>query len=171
MRCEMKIMTEKNLNEAFCGESKAAMKYQIYSEVAERNGYPNVGKLFRAISYAETVHATNHYRNLGMIKSTIENIEDAIAGEHYEVTEMYPVFNEVAKFQKEAGAETSTRYALEAEKIHESLYREALESVKEKKDIAPKEIYICPVCGYTVVGKPPDKCPVCGTDGTKFKKF
>ncbi len=164
-------MTERNLNEAFAGESKAAMKYMIYSEVAERGGYPNVAKLFKAISYAETVHATNHYRNLGMIKGTSENLEDAIAGEHYEVTEMYPVFNEVAKFQKEAGAETSTRYALEAEKIHESLYKEALESVKKDKDIPSREIYICPVCGYTVIGKPPDKCPVCGTSGTKFKQF
>ncbi|MEM0141127.1 MAG: rubrerythrin family protein [Thermoplasmatales archaeon] len=164
-------MTEKNLNDAYCGESKAAMKYMIYSDVAEKNGFPNVAKLFRAISYAETVHATNHYRNLGMIKGTSDNLEDAIAGEHYEVTEMYPVFNEVAKFQKEAGAETSTRYALEAEKIHESLYKEALESVNRKNDIPSKDIYICPVCGYTVVGKPPEKCPVCGTSGAKFKKF
>ncbi|MEL9914420.1 MAG: rubrerythrin family protein [Thermoplasmatales archaeon] len=167
----MKSMTEKNLNDAYCGESKAAMKYMIYSDVAEKNGFPNIAKLFRAISYAETVHATNHYRSLGMIKGTGENLEDAIAGEHFEVTEMYPVYNEVAKFQKEAAAETSTRYALEAEKIHETLYKEALESVKKNSDIPPKDIYICPVCGYTVVGKAPEKCPVCGTSGTKFKKF
>lgn len=164
-------MTEKNLEESFCGESKAAMKYSIYSDVASRNGFPNVSKLFRAISYAETVHATNHYRNLGMIKSTTENLEDSIDGEHYEVNEMYPVFNEVAKFQNEKGAEVSTRYALEAEKIHENLYKEALESVEEKKDIEEVDIFICPVCGYTAVGKTPEKCPVCGTQGTKFKKF
>ncbi len=165
------MMTEKNLQDAFCGESKAAMKYSIYSEVADRNGFPNVSELFKAIAYAETVHATNHYQNLGMIKSTSGNLEDAIEGEHYEVNEMYPVFNEVAKFQNERGAEVSTRYALEAEKIHESLYKSALESVSEKKDIQPSDIFICPVCGYTVIGEAPEKCPVCGTKGTKFKKF
>ncbi|MDA8054528.1 MAG: rubrerythrin family protein, partial [Thermoplasmatales archaeon] len=131
----MRSSTKKNLEEAFGGESKAAMKYSIYSEIAEKNGFPNVSKLFRAISYAETVHATNHYRNLGMIKSTSENLEDAIEGEHYEVNEMYPVFNQVAKFQNEKGAELSTEYALEAEKIHESLYKNALENINKKKDI------------------------------------
>lgn len=167
----MRKMTEKNLNDAFAGESKAHMKYLIYSDAAERNRLPNVSKLFRAISYAEQVHATNHYRNLGMIKGTSENLEDAIDGEHYEVTEMYPVFNEVAKFQNERGAEVSTRYSLEAEKIHESLYKDALETVKAKKDIAQKDIFICPVCGYTSLGYLPEKCPVCGTLGSSFKKF
>ena len=167
----MRSMTKKNLEEAFSGESKAAMKYSIYSEVADKNGYPNVSKLFKAISFAETVHATNHYRNLGMIKSTAENLEDAVEGEHYEVNEMYPVFNEVAKFQNEKGAEVSTKYALEAEKIHEDLYRKALDSVTAKKDIEQSDIFICPVCGYTVMGKAPEKCPVCGTSGPKFKKF
>ncbi|MCL5930048.1 MAG: rubrerythrin family protein, partial [Candidatus Thermoplasmatota archaeon] len=86
----MRISTKRNLEEAFAGESKAAMKYSIYSEVAEKEGFPNTSKLFKAISYAETVHATNHYRNIGMIKGTSENLVDSIEGEHYEVTEMYP---------------------------------------------------------------------------------
>ena len=167
----MRISTKRNLEEAFAGESKAAMKYSIYSEVAEKEGFPNTSKLFKAISYAETVHATNHYRNIGMIKGTSENLVDSIEGEHYEVTEMYPVFNAVAKFQNEKGAETSTHYALEAEKIHEALYTSALEAIKKGKDLENKDIYICPVCGYTVMGKPPEKCPVCGASGAKFRKF
>lgn len=167
----MRKMTQKNLNDAFCGESQAHMKYLIYSDVAERNGFKNISRLFKAISYAEQVHATNHFRALGMIKGTGENLEDAIAGESYEVSEMYPVFNEVAKFQNERAAETTTKYALEAEKIHESMYKEALENVKKNKDIEIGDIYICPVCGYTTTGKPPDKCPVCGTAGSTFKKF
>ncbi len=167
----MRKMTQKNLNEAFCGESQAHMKYLIYSDVAEKNGYKNISRLFRAISYAEQVHATNHFRNLGMIKSTSENLEDAIAGESYEVNEMYPVFNEVAKFQNEKGAETSTKYALEAEKIHEKMYSDALESVKNNKDIEIGDIYICSVCGYTTIGKVPEKCPVCGASSSSFKKF
>jgi rubrerythrin len=167
----MRKMTQKNLNDAFCGESQAHMKYLIYSDVAEKNGYKNISRLFRAISYAEQVHATNHFRNLGMIKSTDQNLEDAIEGESYEVNEMYPVFNEVAKFQNEKGAETSTKYALEAEKIHEKMYRDALESVKKNKDIEIADIYICSVCGYTTTGKPPEKCPVCGASASSFKKF
>jgi len=167
----MRKMTQKNLNDAFCGESQAHMKYLIYSDVAEKNGYKNISRLFRAISYAEQVHATNHFRNLGMIKSTDQNLEDAIEGESYEVNEMYPVFNEVAKFQNEKGAETSTKYALEAEKIHEKMYRDALESVKKNKDLEIADIYICSVCGYTTTGKPPEKCPVCGASASSFKKF
>ncbi|MGC8546319.1 MAG: rubrerythrin family protein [Thermoplasmata archaeon] len=167
----MRKMTQKNLNDAFCGESQAHMKYLIYSDVAEKNGYKNISRLFKAISYAEQVHATNHFRNLGMIKSTDQNLEDAIEGESYEVNEMYPVFNEVAKFQNEKGAETSTKYALEAEKIHEKMYRDALESVKKNKDIEIGDIYICSVCGYTTTGKPPEKCPVCGASASSFRKF
>ncbi|MCL4412959.1 MAG: rubrerythrin family protein [Candidatus Thermoplasmatota archaeon] len=167
----MRKMTQRNLEDAFCGESKAHMKYLIYSDVAERNGFRNISRLFRAISYAEQVHATNHYRNIGMIKGTDENLLDAIAGETYEVEEMYPVFNEVARFQNEKGAELSTKYALEAEKIHEKLYKDALENVRQKKDIEIGDVFICPVCGYTTTGKVPEKCPVCGTAGTSFKKF
>jgi len=167
----MRKMTEKNLNEAFAGESQAHMRYLIFGDVAEKAGYKNIARLFRAISYAEQVHATNHYRNLGMIKDTEDNLQVAIDGETYEVEEMYPVFNEVAKFQGEKGAETSTHYALEAEKIHAELYRKAKESVKNKKDLDIGDIYICSVCGYTTVGEAPEKCPVCGAPKSAFKKF
>ncbi len=167
----MRKMTEKNLNEAFAGESQAHMRYLIFGDVAEKAGYKNIARLFRAISYAEQVHATNHYRTLGMIKDTEDNLQVAIDGETYEVEEMYPVFNEVAKFQGEKGAEMSTHAALEAEKIHAELYRKAKESVKNKKDLDIGDIYICSVCGYTTVGEAPEKCPVCGAPKSAFKKF
>lgn len=167
----MRKMTEKNLGDAFAGESQAHMRYLIFADVAEKAGYKNVARLFRAISYAEQVHATNHYKALGMIKDTENNLQMAIDGETYEVEEMYPVFNEVAKFQGERGAEQSTHYALEAEKIHADLYKKAKESVKGKKDVDIGDIYICTVCGYTAVGKAPEKCPVCGAPSSAFKKF
>lgn len=167
----MKKMTEKFLNDAFAGESMAHMKYLIFSEIAEKEGFPNISRLFKAISYAEQVHATNHLRNLGHIGKTTENLQTGIDGETFEIEEMYPVYNNTAKLQEEKGAELSTHYALEAEKIHAELYKMAKKSSQENRDIDIKEIYICPVCGYTHIGEPPDRCPVCGVSKDRFKKF
>lgn len=167
----MKKMTEKFLNEAFAGESMAHMKYQIFSEIAEKEGFSNIARLFKAISYAEQVHATNHFRNLGNIGKTSENLQSGIDGETFEVEEMYPVYNNTAKLQGEKGAEISTHYALEAEKIHSELYKMTKDLAEKNKDIEKVDIYICPVCGFTHIGEPPDKCPVCGAPKDKFKKF
>lgn len=167
----MKKMTERFLNDAFAGESMAHMKYLIFSELAEKEGFPNISRLFKAISYAEQVHATNHLRNLGHIGKTTENLQTGIDGETFEIEEMYPVYNNTAKLQEEKGAELSTHYALEAEKIHAELYKMAKKSAQENKDIDIKEIYICPVCGFTHISEPLDKCPVCGVSKDSFKKF
>ncbi|OQX56896.1 MAG: rubrerythrin [Thermotoga sp. 4484_232] len=167
----MKEMTEKALKEAFAGESMAHVKYLIFAEEAEKKGFKNLARLFRAISYAEYVHARNHFRELGMIKDTLENIQQGIDGEIYEAEEMYPVFNNTAKFQGEKGAERSTHYAWEAEKIHAEMYKKAKEMVEEGKDYSEDKIYICPVCGHTVMGEPPEKCPVCGAPKSAYKDF
>jgi len=171
MTKKMGQMTEKSLQESFAGESQARMKYLIFSEKAEKEGYPNVARLFKAIAYAEQVHATNHARKLGLIKDTAGNLDTYIAAETYEVEEMYPAFMAIAKLQGEKGAELSMHYAIEAEKIHAQLYRKAKQEVKGGKDIQISEIYICPVCGYTHEGTPPEKCPVCGVSSEKFKRF
>ncbi|HIH78233.1 MAG TPA: rubrerythrin family protein [Halobacteria archaeon] len=164
-------MTKKFIEDAFAGESMAHMKYQIFSEVAKKDGFPNIANLFKAISFAELVHASNHYKSLGNVKKTEDNLQECINGENYEVNEMYPVFNNTAKLQEEKDAEKNTHYALEAEKIHEILYTEAKKLAEQKKDVEYKKIYICPVCGYTVIGEAPDKCPVCGTTKKKFVLF
>ncbi|MEA3223788.1 MAG: rubrerythrin family protein [Thermodesulfobacteriota bacterium] len=167
----MRKMTEKDLQDAFGGESMAHMKYLAFSDIAEKEGYSNVSRLFNAIAYAEQVHATNHARNLGILKKTADNLDAAIEGETYEVEEMYPAFDAVAKLQGEKGAQRSIHYALEAEKIHAELYKEAKEEVQQGKDIEIAEVYICPVCGYTPIGEPPERCPVCNAPRDKFKKF
>ncbi|MBC7081043.1 MAG: rubrerythrin family protein [Thermoplasmatales archaeon] len=161
----MKKMTEKALSDAFAGESMAHMKYLIFSEIAEEEGNKDIARLFRAIAFAEKVHAKNHLKSLGIIGKTSQNIENAINGERYEVEEMYPVYYETANLQNEESAKTSFRYALEAEKIHVELYKKA------KNGGIEGEIYICPICGYTHVGKPPEKCPICKAGKDKFKKF
>ncbi|MGB2770501.1 MAG: rubrerythrin family protein [Candidatus Zixiibacteriota bacterium] len=164
-------MTEKSLQEAFAGESQAHMKYLIFSEKAEKEGFPNVARLLKAIAYAEQVHATNHARQLGIIRSTSENLQADIEAETYEVEEMYPAFLAIAKLQGQKGAEQSMHFALEAEKIHAELYKNAKSEVDEGKDLEISKVHVCPVCGYTHEGTPPEKCPVCGAPGSKFKGF
>lgn len=167
----MRAMTKANLEAAFAGESQAHMKYKIFADQAEKEGYPEVARLFRAISYAEQVHATNHFKQLYGETDTVHNLEMAYGGENYENTEMYPAFDAVAKLQGEKGAMLSIHYALEAEKIHESMYKDAQGLVKQGQDISSLPIYICPVCGYTVIGEPPERCPVSKTPKEKFVKF
>lgn len=164
-------MTQMNMEEAYAGESQAHMRYLIFAEVAEKEGKPNIARLFRAIAYAEQVHATNHYRALGNINDTVANLDMAIAGETFEVEEMYPVYNEVARFQGEKESERSTHYALEAEKIHAEMYRKAKEAALQGKDLELGVVSICPVCGYTVEGAVPEFCPICGTPKASFKSF
>jgi rubrerythrin len=167
----MKKYTYSNLEAAFAGESQAFMKYSIFADKAEREGLKEVARLFRAIAFAEKVHATNHLRAMGKIKDTAINLQEAINGENYEVVEMYPAMDAVAKLQEEKSAERSIHYALEAEKIHEVMYNDAKKSVESGKDIPEANVYVCPTCGYTVIGEAPDECPVCGLKKEKFIKF
>lgn len=167
----MKKMTEKSLNEAFAGESMAHMKYLAFADAAEREGFPKIANMFRAIAYAEQVHAINHARNLGLIGKTADNLQAAIDGEHFEIVEMYPAYDAIAKLQEEKSAQRSIYYAVEAEKIHEEIYNVALEQIAKGHDFETDELYICPICGYTHLGKPSDKCPICSTAPEKFRKF
>ncbi len=167
----MKKMTEKNLHDAFAGESQAHMKYLIFAKRAEEENKPNIARLFRAISFAEQVHATGHFKALGEVAGTIENLQAAIDGENFEVEEMYPAYDAVAKLQAEKEAIRTIHYAIEAEKIHAAMYTEAKQAAKDNKDLAIGAVHICPVCGYTVAGDAPDACPVCGVAKSKFVKF
>ena len=167
----MRKMTEDNLKAAFAGESQAHMRYLIFSEKAEAEGFPNIARLFKAISHAEKVHATNHFNALGLIRGSSDNLQMAIDGEAYEVNEMYPAFSAVAQLQDEKGAMQSINYALQAEKIHASMYEKAKQVVEGSKDIQLGAMFICDVCGHTVEGEAPDRCPVCGASKEKFRKF
>ncbi|MFX0024910.1 MAG: rubrerythrin family protein [Candidatus Hermodarchaeota archaeon] len=163
--------SEEGLKNAFAGESQANRKYLAYAKKAEKDGFPGVALLFRAAAAAETVHAHNHLRALGGIKSTIENLKEAIIGEFYEFTKMYPEFIENAKSEGIKDAERTFNYANEVEKIHHKLYEKALKLVEEGNDLDVKEMYICSVCGYTHEGTPPDNCPVCGAAKKVFEKI
>jgi len=164
-------MTRKFLEDAFAGESMAHMKYLIFAEKAEKEGFPKIAKLFRAIAYAEFVHAKNHFIALGNLGETPKNLQVGIDGETYEVEEMYPVYKNAAEFQGEKEAVRTAHYALEAERIHAGLYAKAKEKAEKGVDIEVEKVYICPVCGYTAVDDVPDYCPICGTPKDRFVVF
>ncbi len=159
--------TEENLKEAFAGESQANRKYLAFAQKAEQEGLPEVAKLFRAAAEAETIHAMAHFRHLKGVKSTAENLEAARAGETYEYTEMYPPMVEAAEAEKSPAA-TTFKYALAAEERHANLYGEALEAVKAGRDVETGGVYVCPVCGNVVFGKPEAPCDICNTAADKF---
>ncbi len=160
--------TEKGLAEAFAGESQANRKYLAFAKKAAEEGYTQVARLFRAAAEAETVHAHNHLKAMGGIKSTKENLEAAIKGETYEFESMYPPFIADAKVEGHKDAERSFMWANEVEKIHARLYKEALENLGKNKEV---DYYVCGLCGNTVEGEPPDTCPICGTGKKMFKKI
>jgi rubrerythrin len=155
------MTTNDNLRAAFAGESQANRKYTAFSRKAEKEGFSQVARVFRAVAEAETVHALNHLELLGEVKSTLENLKASQAGEEYEYSDMYPKFIEEAKAAKDSGAVKSFHYANSVEKIHAQLYRDAIAAVERGEDLSNAEVYICPVCGFTHIGTPPEKCPVC----------
>lgn len=167
----MHAMTKANLEAAFAGESQAHMKYLAFSIRAEEEGKPHIARLFRAISHAERVHAINHLKELDGVGDTAANLEAAISGESFEVDEMYPAYIAVAEGQGEKGAKRSMRYAVEAEKIHADMYADAKRAAQAGDDWDIDTVHVCPVCGFTHIGEPPDRCPVCNVKSERFKAF
>lgn len=158
--------TKENLNEAFAGESQASQKYQVFAKKAERDGFPNVAKLFLTASAAEKIHAEGHLRAMDGIGSTAENLQTAIDGETYEFTKMYPPMIELAENEGHK-ANRMFKYASSAEAVHAEIYKMALEAIQSGKDFT-QEFYLCPVCGHIELGKPPENCPICGIKGEKY---
>jgi rubrerythrin len=167
----MHKMTQANLEAAFAGESQAHMKYLIFAERAEREGFDEVARMFRAISYAELVHAKSHFQTLSNIGKTEDNLKAAIGGENYEVDEMYPAFEAVAELQEEKNAVRSNQWAMEAEKVHSGMYEQARQAVLAGQDVEVGDIHVCEVCGWTLEGDVPDRCPLCGAKRDRFVKY
>lgn len=159
--------TLENLMEAFAGESQANRKYLAYSTKAKSDGKKNAAKLFKAASDAETIHAHKHFEVAGKIKSTVENLNDAVTGENHEYQSMYPEFLKVAQEEGNQAAVRTFTYALKAEEVHARLYKEALENLDQEEEVF---YYLCPICG-NIEKVVPEKCFICGTTGTKFVKY
>jgi len=159
--------TEANLKEAFAGESQANRKYLAFAKKAEQEGFANVARLFRTAAEAETIHALGHLNALGAVKSTADNLREAVEGETHEFTNMYPPMVEQAQTEKHRAQHMFT-FAAKAEAIHAKLYKMALEAVAQGKDLTETKFYLCPVCGHIELGNPPSVCPICGVRAEKF---
>jgi rubrerythrin len=167
----MPYQTEDNVREAFAGESQANRRYAFFAERADKEGLPQLARLFRAVAEAETVHARNHLNAIDAIGTTKDNLMAASIGEHQEFTAMYPHFIETAKHEMNDRAERTFDYANKVEKIHFGYFEAALKAMKDGKKPEDETYYVCQVCGNTVKGAPPDKCPICGSPAKVFKKI
>lgn len=155
-----------NLKDAFAGESQANQKYLAFAQKAEQEGFKNIARLFRTTAAAERIHAEGHLKAMDGVASTLENLEAAVQGETYEFTEMYPPMIEQAESEGHE-ARRMFAYAAAAEAVHARLYQLALEAVQQGKDLE-FEFYLCPVCGYIEMGKPSQRCPICGNPPERF---
>jgi len=161
------MSTTDNLKAAFAGESQANRKYLAFAKKADEDGYPQIAKLFRAAAAAETVHAHNHLDVLGGVGDTKSNLESAIQGENYEFTTMYPGFIKEADAEGNKKAKWSFDVANKVEQLHEGLFKEALAGMST---VPGSDYHVCQVCGNTVLGDAPDKCPICNAAKDKFTR-
>ncbi|MCF6096878.1 rubrerythrin family protein [Thermovorax subterraneus] len=156
--------TEKNLWEAFAGESQARNKYTYFASIAKKEGYEKIAAIFLETAENEKEHAKVWAKYLGLIGDTAKNLEEAAAGENYEWTNMYKEFAKVAR--EEGFHEIAERFekVAEVEKVHEERYRRLLSELKEGtlfKSEKPVK-WRCRNCGYIHEGtEPPEKCPAC----------
>lgn len=156
--------TEKNLLAAFAGESQARNKYTFYAQVAKKEGYEQISKLFLETADNERAHAKQIFKYLGGLGNTMENLKDAADGENYEWTTMYKEFEEVAR--KEGFSEIADWFheVAEVEEEHEKRYLKLLENVKAGKVFKREEKveWRCLNCGYVHTGtEAPELCPAC----------
>jgi rubrerythrin len=164
------MKTQENLKQAFAGESQANLTYLAYASQAEKEGFPQIANLFRAIAEAETVHAHAHLRAMNGVGTTLDNLKEAAAGEKYEFEEMYPPMVETAEEEGNRRATISMKNAMEVEKVHYELFNAAIAAIEMGEDLDDLPIHVCPVCGHTVIGDAPEVCPVCNAKGEKFEK-
>lgn len=165
------MATMDNVKAAFAGESQANRKYLSFSEKAAQEGFPIVGRLFRAASEAEAIHARTLLMVMGASTSTAENLAGAVEGETHEFTEMYPAFLEEAEAEGQKAAITPFTYAMKAEEVHAGLYQRAVEAVRAGRDLEAAKVLLCPVCGNIAFDEAPERCPICNIPGARWREI
>ncbi|MBK9985271.1 MAG: hypothetical protein IPP15_23510 [Saprospiraceae bacterium] len=177
-----KTISYEDMQQAYASEITASAKYESYSKKAEAEGYPQIAMLFKATSTAEMVHAINHKAVLEeqgqpvpyimpefMVKSTVENLNDALGGESYEITNIYPAFMSNADEGGDQMALVSLVYAYKTELKHKVFYEKALAALKSNDvQSLPMVYYVCPTCGNTYDTMPPQRCAISLTSTEKF---
>jgi rubrerythrin len=179
-------ITIKNLLAAFEGESNANAKYVAFAAKADEERIHGAASLFRAATLAEQIHASNHarvIRKLGgeavaqnfaiEVGSTLENLKTARDGEEHEIAVMYPEFLKEARARINTAAVRTFEWALEAEKTHALLYRDAIQLLESGATSSwldeTREFYVCATCGYISETLEADRCPVCNLSWEKFE--
>ena len=167
----MEFKTEENLQSAFARESQANCRYLFFAEKAEKEGFPQIARLFRAAAEAETVHARNHFNAMDGVGKTRENVMAGAVGEHYTFTRIYPLFIEQAETENNQRAQASFEYANEVEQIHYRLFEETLKALEVGQPLKDESYFVCQVCGNTVTGEVPERCPICGSASHAFERI
>jgi rubrerythrin len=177
------VKTIENLKAGIKGETTASAKYAAFAQKAKEEGNDTIAKLFDAASKSESIHAANHTKALEAlgekmeaftpefeVKTTAENLQAAIDGESYEVSDMYPRFLDAAKAEKVDQAVKSFTWALDTEKKHLQFYTKALDALKlNAEKTLSFEYAVCPVCGNTYeMATVDEKCAFCQTPKDKF---
>ncbi len=177
----LKLNTE-NMQAAYKGETTAHFKYEAYSKKAMEEGHPEIALLFKAASGAELIHAENHKVVLVRmgesiplikpeftVKSTVENLKEAINGESYEFNTMYPEFIKNANTAGNYMSQISLTYAYKVEQKHRDFYKGALAALEAGTDDKLPEIYfLCPTCGNTYATSAPSRCEISMTNSKLF---
>lgn len=171
--------TLENLQTAFNGESNAKARYEAFAVKADAEGYAGVAGLFRAAALSESVHAVKNAKaiealgavaktdvKVPVVKTTRENLKEAIKGENHEAKAMYPAFIKKAEADKNQPAMYGFKGAMAAEKMHSKYYSMALANLKDWK--TAKKFLVCQVCGYTTMDLKLKVCPVCASPREKF---
>lgn len=159
--------TSNNLRTAYAGESKAIVRNRLFAEIADKEGYTQIARLFRAVSEAEIVHAKNALDLLGEVKSTEENLQFAFESENRAKNDHYLAFIREAEEEGETKSSLTLSRARDVEERHAYLYKGALDSlIKEEL----YDYYVCQVCGYVAEREAPDSCPICMATKDFFEK-
>jgi rubrerythrin len=156
------------MHQAYTGESKASLRLKVFAEKADQEGYPQLAKLFRVISFSEELHGKRALRLMKEIKSTEENLADSFESETKVAGVAYDNF---IKYAEEVGDRAASVYfsqSRDVEEIHAKLYKEAMDHVLEERQTI---YYVCDVCGYVSDGILPEECPVCGAKKDRFVTF
>ncbi len=156
------------MHQAYTGESKASLRLKVFAEKADQEGYPQLAKLFRVISFSEELHGKRALRLMREIKSTEENLAESFESETRVAGIAYDNF---IKYAEEVGDRAASVYfsqSRDVEEIHAKLYKEAMDHVLEERQTT---YYVCDVCGYVSDGILPEECPVCGAKKDRFVTY
>jgi rubrerythrin len=164
----MDDIIRKAIHEAYAGESKATLRLKVFAEKADAEGYPQLAKLFRVISFSEEIHGKRALRLLKSVGSTEENLKVSFENET-RVAEV--AYDDFIKKAEEAGDRASSLYfsqSRDVEEVHAKLYKEAMDHVMEERETT---YYVCDVCGYVSDGVIPEVCPICNAKKERFVAF